>query len=135
MADEVRFGIVGLGMGYNRAKLIPETPGAALACVCSIDEKRAQEVAAELDCDWTTDYLEMLMRDDIDVIGVMTPSGMHCDFAIMAMQAGKHCYTTKPMDIMVATCDAAIATPSAPARSWPWTLATATCRSTTRSAA
>ena len=110
MADDVRFGIVGLGMGYNRAKLIPDTPGAKLACVCSIDEEKARQVAAEFECDWTTNYLEMLMRDDIDVIGVMTPSGMHCDFAIMAMQAGKHCFTTKPMDITVASCDAAIAT-------------------------
>ena len=110
MAENVRFGIVGLGMGYNRAKLVPTTPGAELACVCSLDEQRAQEVAKEFNCDWTTNYLEMLMRDDIDVIGVMTPSGMHCDHAIMAMEAGKHCYTTKPMDIMVAKCDAAIAT-------------------------
>jgi UDP-N-acetyl-2-amino-2-deoxyglucuronate dehydrogenase len=110
MADNVRFGIVGLGMGYSRAKLIPDTPGAELACVCSLDEEKAQEVAQALDCDWTTNYMEMLLRKDIDVIGVMTPSGMHCDHAIMAMEAGKDCYTTKPMDIIVAKCDAAIAT-------------------------
>lgn len=109
MADSVRFGIVGLGMGRNRARLVPTTPGAELACVCSLDEDKAQEVAQELDCDWTTSYEEMLDRDDIDVIGVMTPSGMHCDHAIMAMEAGKHCYTTKPMDIVLAKCDAAIA--------------------------
>jgi len=35
---------------------------------------------------------------------------MHCDHAIMALESGHHCYTTKPMDIMVAKCDAAIAT-------------------------
>jgi predicted dehydrogenase len=110
MADKLRFGIVGLGMGYNRAKVVTTTPGAELACVCSLDEQRAQQVAEELSCDWTTDYAEMLKRNDVDVIGVMTPSGMHCDHAIMAMEAGKHCYTTKPMDITVAKCDAAIAT-------------------------
>ena len=110
MADKVRFGILGLGMGYNRAKLVPTTPGAELACVCSLDEAKAQDVAQALDCDWTTSYAEMLARDDIDVIGVMTPSGMHCDHAIMAMDAGKHCYTTKPMDIVLSKCDAAIDT-------------------------
>ena len=110
MADNVRFGIIGLGMGYSRAKLIPDTPGAELACVCSLDANKAQQVAQEFNCDWTTNYIEMLNRKDIDVIGVWSPSGTHCDHAIMAMEAGFHCSTTKPMDIMVAKCDAAIAT-------------------------
>ena len=39
--------------------------------------------------EWLTDYDEMLAREDIDAIGVVTPSGMHCDFALRALQAGK----------------------------------------------
>lgn len=108
-SDVVRFGIVGLGMGKNRAKLIPETPGAKLVCVCSIAPGQAEAAAKEFGCDWTTDYDEMLAREDIDCVGVFTPSGMHCDFAIRALEAGKHTFTTKPMDIHVAKCDAAIA--------------------------
>ena len=108
-SDEIRFGIVGLGMGYNRARIAANTPGAKLVCVCSIEPGKAEEVGKELSCDWTMDYDEMLARKDIDAIGVMTPSGLHCDFAIKALQAGKHAYTTKPMDISVAKCDAAVA--------------------------
>jgi predicted dehydrogenase len=105
MADEIRFGIVGLGMGANRAKLVPQTEGAKLVCVCDIIEDKAKKIAQELNCDWTTEYEEMLERDDIDVIGVMTPSGMHADFSMMAAKAGKHVFTTKPMDILVEKCD------------------------------
>lgn len=110
MADEVRFGIVGLGMGANRAKIASQTTGAKLVCVCSIQEGRAEQVAGELKCDWTTDYQKMLERDDIDVVGVLTPSGLHADFAMMAAKAGKNVFTTKPMDILVEKCDALIET-------------------------
>ncbi len=109
MADEVRFGIIGLGMGLNRARIAAKTPGVKLAVVCSIEPGKAEQVGKELGCDWTTDYEEVLARGDVDVVGVMTPSGTHCDFAIQALQAGKHVYTTKPMDIRVEKCDAAIA--------------------------
>ena len=107
--DVLGWGIVGLGMGYNRAKKVVATEGAELRMVCSIEPGKAEQVGKELGADWTMDFDEMLARDDIDVIGVMTPSGTHCDFAIRALEAGKHCHTTKPMDILVSKCDAAIA--------------------------
>jgi UDP-N-acetyl-2-amino-2-deoxyglucuronate dehydrogenase len=105
MAEEIRFGIVGLGMGANRAKVASQIPGAKLVCVCDILEEKAKRVAGELSCDWTNDYEKMLARDDIDAVGVLTPSGMHADFAMMAAKAGKHVFTTKPMDILVEKCD------------------------------
>jgi predicted dehydrogenase len=95
-------------MGSVRAETATKTPGAALACVCSLDEAQAVEWAGKLDCDWTTSYEEMLERQDIDVVGVLTPSGTHCDYAIQALQAGKHAFTTKPMDIRLEKVDAAI---------------------------
>jgi UDP-N-acetyl-2-amino-2-deoxyglucuronate dehydrogenase len=109
MADEVRFGIVGLGMGRDRAKKATDTPGARLVAVCDILEERGAKTAEDLQVEWIKDYEKMLERGDIDAIGVFTPSGWHCDFAIQALQAGKHAFTTKPMDLTVAKCDAAIA--------------------------
>jgi len=109
MADDVRFGIVGLGMGSDRAKKAANTPGAQLVAVCDILEERGAKVAADLGVEWIIDYDEMLAREDIDCVGVFTPSGMHCDFVLRALQAGKHSFTTKPMDLTVAKCDAAIA--------------------------
>ena len=104
MADEVRFGIVGLGMGRDRAKKATDTPGARLVAVCDILEERGAKAAEELEVEWIKDYEEMLARDDIDAVGVFTPSGWHCDFALQALQAGKHACTTKPMDLTVAWC-------------------------------
>lgn len=113
MTDEIRFGICGLGMGRPRAQVVTETPGAKLAVVCDLLEDRAIEAAQELGCEWTQDYDDLLARDDIDVIGVFTSSGTHADFARQALEAGKHAFMTKPMDVRVEACDEAIATAEA----------------------
>jgi UDP-N-acetyl-2-amino-2-deoxyglucuronate dehydrogenase len=105
MANEIRFGIVGLGMGANRADIASKTPGAKLSCVCDIVEANAKKIAEKYSCAYETDYEKMLKRDDVDVVGVMSPSGLHAEFAIMAAKAGKHVWTTKPMDILVEKCD------------------------------
>ncbi|KYH40686.1 MAG: hypothetical protein AYL32_010420 [Candidatus Bathyarchaeota archaeon B26-2] len=108
MGGSVKFGILGLGMGASRARLIPQTEDAELVCVCDLQEEKARQVAKELNCEWTTSYDEMLRRNDIDVVGVFTPSGTHCDYAIKAIEAGKHVFVTKPMDLRVEKCDSAI---------------------------
>ncbi|MCC6443599.1 MAG: Gfo/Idh/MocA family oxidoreductase [Armatimonadetes bacterium] len=108
MAGTVRFAIVGTGMGSDRARKAASTPGAALAAVCTLDTERGPKLAEEFGCDLVSDYDELLRRSDIDAVGVMTPSGLHCDFAIRALKAGKHVFTTKPMDIRVDKCDGAI---------------------------
>ena len=105
MTADIGFVIIGLGMGRNRAKIATETPGAKLVSVCDLQEAKAKEAATELGCDYTTDMNEILKRDDVDVVGVMTPSGTHADLAMKVVEAGKHVFTTKPMDIVLEKCD------------------------------
>jgi UDP-N-acetyl-2-amino-2-deoxyglucuronate dehydrogenase len=107
---EIRFAVVGTGMGASRARTCAETPGACLQLICSLDTERGERLSKELGCAFTSNFDEALARDDIDAVGVMTPSGTHCDFAIRALKAGKHVFTTKPMDISVEKCTAAIET-------------------------
>ena len=42
MSDEVRFGILGLGVGSSRAKIAANTPGARLVCVCDLQEEKVK---------------------------------------------------------------------------------------------
>ena len=74
-------------------------------CVCDLQEEKVKSTAQELDCDWTVSYDQMLERDDIDAISVYTSSGPHADFAMQAIESGKHVFLTKPMDINLAKCD------------------------------
>lgn len=102
---KITFGVVGLGMGANRAKVIASTKDAKLLAVCDLREDRAKAVAERHSCDWYLNYEKMLERDDIDVIYVMTFSGLHAEHGIMAAKSGKHVISTKPLDVRVEKVD------------------------------
>jgi UDP-N-acetyl-2-amino-2-deoxyglucuronate dehydrogenase len=110
----VRFGIIGLGYGAGRLPLIVETDGVELVAVSTRNEEKARRVGAEFNVPWHTDYNDLIRRDDVDVVGIYTPSGAHHDIAIAAADAGKHVLVTKPLEItlerideMIAACDRA----------------------------
>lgn len=105
----VRFAVVGLGMGRNRAQLIKDTTGAELTCVVDLNQELARKAGADFGCDWTTDLDDALGRSDVDVVMVMTPSGLHAELGVACAQAGKHVITTKPMDVSLEACDRLIA--------------------------
>jgi UDP-N-acetyl-2-amino-2-deoxyglucuronate dehydrogenase len=108
MVEETGFVVVGLRRGYQAAKEVVATAGAKLVAVADIDTARAQEVAKELDCEWTAEYRDLLHRPDVQVVGAWTPSGAHGMVARDALNAGKHAVSTKPMEVTVAKCDAMI---------------------------
>ena len=99
------FAVVGLGMGRNRARQVVETEGAELRAVVDLNEALAREVGAEMGCEWCSDLDDVLGRGDVDVVFVMTPSGLHAKIGVQAISAGKHVVTTKPMDVSTAACD------------------------------
>jgi len=51
---------------------------------------------------------QMADNPDIDIVYVVTPNGLHAEYAILAAMAGKHVITEKPMASTVAECDAMI---------------------------
>ncbi|MGH7143229.1 MAG: Gfo/Idh/MocA family protein [Planctomycetota bacterium] len=107
--SDIGFAVVGLGMGYARAKTVKQTPGANLAWVIDLNPERAEKVGAELECRWSTDIKKALKDPKVDVVLVMTPSGLHLPTALKAIQAGKHTITTKPMEVTLKKCDRMIA--------------------------
>lgn len=107
--EPVRFAVVGLGMGHGRARLCIETSGAHLAAVCDIDEGRGKKAAETYDTEWIRDYDKLLGRDDVEVIFLLTPSGMHAEMGVAAAEAGKHVVSTKPIDVRLEAIDELIA--------------------------
>ncbi len=108
--SEMGFGIIGLGRGTHGVRTIGNTEGAKLVAVCDLQENKAKKIAEENGCDWTLEYGDLLTRKDIDVIGIYTSSGTHCEIAVEALNAGKHVYVTKPMDVYTEPCTKAIET-------------------------
>lgn len=85
-----------------------EKDAKVVAC-CDINEERARKIAQETGCKWTTKYEDILKMDDVDIVSICTPSGMHAQQSIMASNAEKHVLTEKPMALNLKDADLMIA--------------------------
>lgn len=95
-----RFGIVGAGMiAATHRDAIAALPNAALTGIMDHGSGRGRELAPDLDTRASGDLEAFVARDDIDVVAVATPSGVHMEAALLAAAAGKHCIVEKPIEI------------------------------------
>jgi len=68
-----------------------------LVAVCDVVESKAKEIASKYQCDFYSDYHQLLERKDIEAVIVVTPPRTHASIAIDAMKAGKHVAVEKPL--------------------------------------
>ena len=68
-------------------------------------KKFAEFYKEEKDLFMTNDYKELLAREDIDAIFVLSPDYCHEEHAIAALKAGKDVYLEKPLGITIEECD------------------------------
>jgi UDP-N-acetyl-2-amino-2-deoxyglucuronate dehydrogenase len=113
----IRFGLLGCGrIAKRHSDLLGgrHIEGAELAAVCDPIRARADAIATKFGVPACYDIDDLLARKDIDVVTVLTPSGMHPAHVIACAKAGKHVVVEKPMalrlqdaDDMVRACDEA----------------------------
>jgi UDP-N-acetyl-2-amino-2-deoxyglucuronate dehydrogenase len=104
------FGIVGAGVISSiHARAIASLPDARLVAVTDAEPDRAKSLAAAHDCVAEPDLDALLACDDVDVVCVCVPSGLHADVGIRAAAAGKHLVIEKPLDVSLAAADRLIA--------------------------
>lgn len=103
--DHVRLGIIGLGSVFEPyAALMRELiyeDRVEIAATCDTEPARAGRVRRFLgrDAPFTTDYREVLARDDVDAVIVLTSMPYHGEIAAAALTAGKHVLVEKPMAV------------------------------------
>jgi predicted dehydrogenase len=62
------------------------------------DEAAVREAAGVLGWEgYSTDYAEVLARDDVGLVDVSTPGDSHKELALAALEAGKHVFCEKPL--------------------------------------
>jgi len=93
-----RFGIIGCGgiAAFHR-DAIREIANARLVCVSSRKEQQAKSFAEASDCEWTTDFHELVNRADLDMVCVTTSSGSHFQIGEAVLRAGKNLIMEKPI--------------------------------------
>ena len=104
--NDLRIGFVGCGgIGSHHLKLWQKTAGAKVVAFCDNQPERADKAAEEYGGKAYYDLDVMLREADIEAVDVCTPSGLHADQSIAALQAGKHVLTEKPIDIDLVKID------------------------------
>ncbi len=100
MTKKLRFGIVGCGViGPYHAQAITSLPDAELVAVADLIPERAQKLAEKFQVTPYGDFQEMLAREQLDVVDICTPSGLHREHASQAMRSRRHVIVEKPMEI------------------------------------
>ncbi len=104
---EVRFAIIGCGrVAKNHVGPLTEIPRAKLVAICDLSTERSEPISDKHHIPAYTNYHEMLQKEQIDVVNILTPSGMHPTHAIDIMERyGKHVVVEKPIVLNLADLD------------------------------
>jgi len=100
MSRVVRAALVGAG-GWAKTQIVPFIPlyrNLEFVAVCDTDLRAARAAARRIGAGMVTaDYREILARDDLEMVELLTPNYLHAGQAIAAFRAAKHVFSQKPM--------------------------------------
>jgi UDP-N-acetyl-2-amino-2-deoxyglucuronate dehydrogenase len=100
------FGIVGAGViATIHAQAIAALPNAYIAAVTDVRPAAARVFAKAHDGAAEPDLAALLARDDVEVVTVCVPSGLHAEVGVQAAAAGKHLVVEKPIEVTLAAAD------------------------------
>jgi predicted dehydrogenase len=105
--DKVGFALVGLGMaGDIHAREFDFVDDAELVAVCGRSESKAKAFAEKYGVKrWYGDYERLLADEEVDVVNILVPTGLHAEFTTAASRAGKHVLVEKPLEVNLARAD------------------------------
>ncbi|MBN2545921.1 MAG: Gfo/Idh/MocA family oxidoreductase [Spirochaetes bacterium] len=103
---EYGIGIVGAGLIADfHARAIKSLKGVKLAAILSRSEEKAKKFANMFNCKGYCSSSEFYKDKNIDIVSICTPSGLHLESAMEAINAGKHLIIEKPLEITLKRCD------------------------------
>ena len=100
MKKIITIGQVGIGAwGINLLRSFLSNPNCHLKICCDSNEevlKKVSELTKEKSI-VTSDYSDLLNDSELDAVIVTTPAVLHFEFAIKALESGKHVFVEKPL--------------------------------------
>ncbi|MDE1922631.1 MAG: Gfo/Idh/MocA family oxidoreductase [Gammaproteobacteria bacterium] len=104
----LRTAVVGVGyLGRFHAQKYAALDRSRLVAVADSNGAAAAALAAELGCEATTDYRELVGR--VDAVSIVTPTPTHHPIAHAFLEGGAHVLVEKPMTVTVAEGESLIA--------------------------
>lgn len=105
---QARIGVIGVGtFGINHLRTFRQlgyTGVAELVAAADINEELLAERESEFGMAAYTDYTEMLEKENLDGVTVVTPDPLHKDIVIKCAEAGVHILCEKPLDVTADGC-------------------------------
>jgi predicted dehydrogenase len=108
------FNVAVIGCGIGRSHIVegyvPNADKYKVKVLCDLNVERMTPVAEEFGVErCVTSFDDVLAMDDIDIIDVCTPPGLHYSMVTAALKAGKHVICEKPLVGSLAQVDEIIA--------------------------
>ncbi|MEM0964602.1 MAG: Gfo/Idh/MocA family oxidoreductase [Verrucomicrobiota bacterium] len=101
-SNRVTISVVGCGSRSQSCWAYKNNPKSEIVAVCDPFIDRQIERAAEWDvADTYTDFREVLAREDIDGVHVVTPDHWHVPISLATARAGKDVYCEKPLGVSI----------------------------------
>ena len=103
---KIKFAVIGAGhIGKRHAEMVLRNPNTELVALC--DVKPSEELGIEdFDVPFYDDHMQMLgAENEIDVVCICTPNGLHSEMAIDVIDADKHVVIEKPIGLTKAKCE------------------------------
>ena len=79
-----------------------------MVALCDIRDKYVLGIECFDSVQFYQDLSEMLKNEEIDVVCICTPNGLHSDQANLVLDAGKHVVCEKPMGLSKAKCESVV---------------------------
>jgi predicted dehydrogenase len=94
----IRAAIIGYGRNGSsmHAGGVEKNPHMTMAAICDIDAARLVGAKERFGCPVYEDYREMLAKEELDLVIIVTRSSQHCAMACDCLAAGANVLVTKP---------------------------------------
>ncbi len=93
----MKVGLIGAGLqGKRRARAL-KAIGDTLVVVAAAHLERAELLALEFGCEPTSNWREVVARDDVEAVFICTPPHLHEPMCTEALKRGKHVLCEKPL--------------------------------------
>lgn len=96
-------------MGRNHARVLSETKGVQLVGVCDPFDSARNSFRPLPGTNVYSDHREMYIKEKPDAVVLVTPTTMHCEQTIEALEAGMHVMVEKPISSTLEEADRMIA--------------------------
>src|SRR4028118_205211 len=99
VTEPLRVGVVGLGYaGEQHLKNFVRMPGVEAVALAGLEEDRLRELGGLYGVpNLYRSWVDLVARDDLDVVSIGAPNHLHAPIAISALKRGRHVLCEKPL--------------------------------------